>query len=64
MSIYRGIPSRSSEVLPVSVRDVLASLRVSESLGKPEVDNVHVVLLLADTNQEVVWLDISVQEVS
>ena len=64
MSIYRGIPSRSSEVLPVSVRDVLAGLGISEPLGQAEIDNVHVVLLLADTNQEVVWLDISVQEVS
>jgi hypothetical protein len=43
---------------------VLSGFGVTEALGQTEIDDVHVVLLLADTNQEVVWLDISVQEVS
>jgi hypothetical protein len=42
---------------------VLASLRVAEALGKTKVDDVDVVLLLANADQEVVWLDISVKEV-
>ena len=37
---------------------------ISESLGQSKINNVNVVLLLANSNQEVVGLDISVQEVS
>jgi hypothetical protein len=43
---------------------VLACLRVSKALGKTEVDYVDVVLLFADTNQEVIGFDISVKEVA
>ena len=43
---------------------MLASLRVTEALGKAEVDDIDVVLLLADSDQEVVRLDVSVQEVA
>ena len=43
---------------------MLASLWVSESLGQTEVDHIDVVLLLANTNKEVVWLDVSVEEMS
>jgi len=39
---------------------MLASLRVAEALGKAEVDDIDVVLLLADSDQEVVRLDVSV----
>jgi len=39
---------------------MLASLRVAEALGKAEVDYIDVVLLLADSDQEVVRLDVSV----
>ena len=63
MSIHGGIPGGSGEVLAIPVRDVLASFGVSEPLGKTEVDHIHVVLLLADSNQEVVGLDVPVEEV-
>jgi len=39
---------------------MLASLRVPEALGKAEVDDIDIVLLLSDSDQEVVWLDVSV----
>lgn len=64
MSVDWGISGSSSKVLSISVRDMLSSLRVSETLSQSEVDHVDVVLLFADTDQEVVRLDVSVQEVA
>ena len=43
---------------------MLTSLWVTEALGKTEVDNVDIVLFLSNSNQKVVWLDVSVQEVT
>jgi hypothetical protein len=43
---------------------VLSSFRVTESLGQAEVDNVHIVLFLADSDQEIVWLNVSVKEMT
>jgi hypothetical protein len=43
---------------------VLSSLRVSEPLGQAEVNNVDEVLLLANADQEVIGLYVSVQEMS
>lgn len=43
---------------------MFASLGVSESLGKTEIDDVDVVLLLPDTDKEVIRLNVSVKEVS
>ena len=63
MSVHTGISGGSCEVLAVSVRDVFTGLGVSESLGEAEVNDINVMLLLPDTNQKVVGLDISVQEV-
>ena len=42
---------------------MLASLGVAEPLRQTEINNVYVVLLLADSNQEVVWLNITMEEV-
>lgn len=64
MSVDWGIPGGSSQVLAIAVWNVLACLGVSEALGKTEVDYVDVVLLFADTNQEVIGFDISVKEVA
>lgn len=64
MSVDWGISGSSSKVLSISVRDMLSSLRVSETLSQSEVDHVDVVLLFADTDQEVVRLDVSVQKVA
>jgi hypothetical protein len=43
---------------------VLACLGVSEALSEAEIDNINVVLFFADTNQEVIGLDITVKEVA
>ena len=64
MSIDRGIPGGSSQILAISVRNMFTGLRVSEPLGQTEVDDVDVVLLLADTDEEIVRFDVSVEEVS
>ena len=60
MGVYRCISRSSGQVLTVAIWDMLASLRVAEALGKAEVDDIDVVLLLADSDQEVVRLDVSV----
>ena len=41
---------------------MLSSLRVSKALSQAKIDHIDVVLLLANTDQEVVRLDVSVQE--
>ena len=43
---------------------MLACLRVTESFGEAEVDYVDVVLLFANSDQKVVRLDVSVEEVA
>jgi len=62
MCVYRGIPCSSSQVLSISVWDMLSCLWISKPLRKTEINYVNVVLLLADTDQEVVWFYVSVQE--
>ena len=42
---------------------MLACSGLSVPLGQAEVDDIDIVLLLADADQEVVGLDVSVQEV-
>ena len=41
---------------------MLTSLGISEALSQAKIDDIDVVLLLADADQEVVRLDVSVQE--
>jgi len=43
---------------------VFSSLWVSESLSQAEIDDINVMLLLADSNKEVIGLDIPMEEVS
>ena len=43
---------------------MLTSLRVTEPLSQSEVNHVDVVLLLADTDEEVVWFDVTMKEVT
>lgn len=64
MGVDWGVSSGTGQILSISVRNVFAGLGISESLGETEIDDVDVVLLLANANQEVVRLDISMQEVS
>ena len=62
MRVYRGIPGCAGQVLTVAIGYVLTGLWVSESFCESKVNHVYVVLLLADSDQEVVWFDVSVQE--
>lgn len=64
MRINGGIPGCASQILAVTIRNMLASLGVSEALGKTEINNIDVVLLFADSNEEIVGFDISMQEMS
>lgn len=43
---------------------MLPGLRVSEPFRKAEIDNVDIMLLLADSDEEVVRFDVSVKEVA
>ena len=64
MCVDGGIAGGSRQVFAITVGDVLTGLRVAEALGEAKVNNINVVLLLADADQEVVRLDITVQEVT
>ena len=43
---------------------MLSSFRVTETLCQAEIDDIDIVLLLPNTNQEVIWLDVTVKEMS
>jgi len=64
MSVHRSIAGGAGQVLSIAIRNVLTGLGVTETLGQAKVDYVDVVLLLADTDKEVIWLNVSVQEVA
>ena len=57
-----GITSSTSQVLVLTVWDVEVSLWVTVLLSKTEINDIDLVAALADTHQEVVWLDITVNE--
>lgn len=59
-----GIAGCSRQIFAITVRDVLTRLRVAEALGEAEVDDIDVVLLLSNADQEVVWLDVTMQKVA
>ena len=63
VGVDRGITSGTRQVLVLSVRDVEMRLRISVLLSKTEIDDVNLVPALADTHQEVIGLDITVNEV-
>lgn len=52
----------TGEVLVLPIRDVKVRAAVAVLLGQAEVDDVDQVALLAESHQEVVWLDVSVNE--
>jgi hypothetical protein len=57
-----GITGRAGKVLVLSVWDVEVSLGVAVLLGETEIDDVDLVTALADTHEEVVGLDITVDK--
>jgi hypothetical protein len=62
MGVDRGVSSGTSKVLVLSVRNVEVGLGVAVLFGKTEVDDVDLVSTLANTHQEIVGLDITVNE--
>ena len=62
MSIDTSIASRTSQVLILTVWDVKVSLWVPIFLSKTKINHVDLISTLADTHQEVVWLDITMDE--
>ena len=64
MCVYRCVSSSTCEILTVLVRNVFSCSRLSVSLCKTEVNYVHIMLFLTDSNQEVVWFNVSMKEMS
>ena len=62
MSVNRGVAGGTSQILVLSVRDVEVCLRVPVLLRETEVNHVDLVASLADTHEEVVGLDVTVDE--
>jgi hypothetical protein len=62
MSIDTGITSSTGKVLVLTVWDVEVRLRVTVLLGQTEIDHVDLIATLADTHQEVVRLDVTMDE--
>ena len=64
MGVDGSVTSRARQVLVLTVRDVEVSLGVTVLLGQTEVDDVDLVAALANTHQEVVGLDVTMDEVT
>lgn len=62
MGVDTGITGGTSQVLVLSVGNVEVSLGVTVLLGKTEINDVDLVTTLADTHEEVVGLNITVDE--
>ncbi len=62
MSIDTGITSSTSKILMFAVRDVEVCFRVTVFLGQTKVNNIDLVATLANTHQEVVGLDVTMDE--
>lgn len=63
MSVDGGVARRASQVLVLSVRDVLVCAGIAVLFGQAKVNDVHQVTLLAKPHQEVVRLDIPMDEI-
>ena len=62
MSVNASIPGSSSQVLPLSIRNVFP-LRVLEALRQAKVNDEHTVLVVfLASNQEVIRLNVSVND--
>ncbi len=42
--------------------NVLTSFWINEPFAKPKIDNMNLILFLAYTNQEIIWLNVSVNQ--
>lgn len=62
MGVNRGVASSTRQVLVLTVGNVEVRLGVPVLLGQAEIDNVDLVATLANSHQEVVGLDITVDK--
>jgi hypothetical protein len=63
MGVDGSIPCRSSQVFVLSVWNVKMGLRVTK-LRETEIDDINLIATLADSHEEVVGFDTSMDEVS
>ena len=59
MRVYGGVASCPCQVFTVAVWDMLTRFRVSETFRQAKIDHVDIMLLFANSDQEVVRLNIS-----
>lgn len=62
MRVDAGITGGTSQVLVLSVRDVEVRLGITVLLGQTKIDNVDLIAALANTHEEVIGLDITVDK--
>lgn len=64
MSVDRSISGCSSEVFSIPVGYMFSSFGITEPFRQPEIDNIYKMLLLSDTNQKVVRLNVTMKKMS
>ncbi len=64
MSVHRGVAGGPRQTLVAPVHDVLARLRVPIPFRQSEVDGIDKTGLFAETDQEVVRLDVAMEVAS
>lgn len=62
MGVDTSVSGCACQVLVLSVWNVEVGLGVSVLLSQAEIDDIDLVASLANTHQEIVWLDVSVNE--
>jgi hypothetical protein len=64
MGVDGGIPSGTSQVLVLPVRDMQVSLGVSVLFGETEINHVDLIASFPNAHEEIIRLDVSVNKVS
>ena len=64
MGVDGGVASGTCQVLVLAVRDVEMSLWVTEFLRETKIDNIDLIASLANTHEEVVGLDVTMDEIA
>ena len=64
MCVYGSVTCSTGQILSIPVWNMLSGLWIPKPLCKTEVNHVHVMLLLADTYQEIVRLYVPVKEMT
>lgn len=62
MSINTSITSRTSQVLVLTVRNVEVSFWITIFLSEAKINHVDLISTFADTHQEIIWLDVTMDK--